>query len=166
MGGISEDDGLGPLGAGRRRPVLSPVDEEDEAAKSLIGALEASSRFRRDGRFGRIFHPGKVSYREVSPTNSLHVIVGGGRVSAHIDDVSPLRCAPDGSARYSWLPVLRHNLAGMLADVGRRVQGSHGHQRCNLTCESVWVDEEGISGLVEAAGSRPSGAAACHQDQP
>ena len=164
MDGTSEDDGLGRLGAGGRRPVLSPVDEQGEAAKSLIGALEASSRFRRDGPFGRIFHPGKVSYREVSPTNSLHVIVGGGRLSAHIDYVSPLRCAPDGSARYSWLPVLRHNLAGMLADLGRRVQGSHGHQRCNLTCEAVWVDEEGISGLVHAASSRPSEAAACHQD--
>ena len=148
-----------------RRPVLSPVDEGGEAARTLVDALESSTRFRRDGRLGRVFHPGKVSYREVSPTNSLHVIVGGGRVSAHVDDVSPLRCNPDGSAHYSWLPVIRHNVAGMVADVGRRVRGVHGQERCNLTCETVWVDDEGIAGLVAAAGSSSSEPTGCDEDR-
>jgi len=134
--------------------VLSPV--EGAAAEALVEALEASSRFRRDGRLGRIFHPGKVSYRELSAANSLHVIIiGGGRLSAHVDDVCPLRLAPDGSARYSWLPVFRHNISGFLADLGRRLHGHHGEERCNLVCEAVWVDDEGIVGLVAAAGGAP-----------
>ncbi len=94
------------------------------------------------------------------------MIVGGGRVSAHVDDISPLRCHPDGSAHYSWLPVLRHNLAGMLADAGRRAKGVHGHQRCNLTCETVWVDDEGISSLVQAAGSSGEAAPPSPRDEP
>ncbi len=156
---------VGRLLARWRQTALPPVQEDGEAAPKLIEALEASTRFRRDGRLGRIFHPGKVSYREVSPTNSLHVIVGGGRISAHVDDVSPLRCASDGSARYSWVPVVRHNIAGMAADAGRRVRGLHGQERCNLECETVWVDDEGIAGLIAAAGSPspcPTGCAADH----
>lgn len=136
------------------------------AAASLISALEASTRFRRDGRLGRIFHPGKVSYREVSPTNSLHVVVGGGRVSAHVDDVSPLRCNPDGTAGYSWVPVFRHNVAGMVADIGRRLSGVAGQERCNLTCEAVWVDDEGIADLVAAAGSTSSAPTGCAEEEP
>jgi len=131
--------------------ILSPTDQEGGAATSLIQALEASDRFRRDGRLGRIFHPGKVSYREISPSNSLHVLLSGGRISAHLDDISPLRCNPDGSAHYSWLPVIRHNAAGLVAELGRRLHGVHGQQRCNLVCETVWVDDEGISELVAAA---------------
>ena len=158
---IRPDLVLGRLASRRRREVLPPVEEGGEAAQTLVVALEASDRFRRDGRFGRIFHPGKVSYREVSPKNSLHVVIGDGRVSAHVDDISPLRCNPDGSAHYSWVPVLRHNVAGLLADLGRRLEGSHGSQRCNLECEAVWVDDEGISDLVRAAGSSPSSGTGC-----
>ena len=149
-----------------RETVLPPVEEDGEAAAKLIEALDASTRFRRDGRLGRIFHPGKVSYRELSPTNSLHVIVGGGRISAHLDDVSPLRCNPDGSAHYSWVPVVRHNIAGMLADAGRRSRGLHGQERCNLECETVWVDDQGIAGLVAAAGSPPPAQTCCDDDHP
>ena len=139
-----------------RRAVLSPIQQDGADAMSLVQALEASPRFRRDGPMGRIFHPGKISYRELSPTNSLHVLVGGGGVSAHVDDVCPLRCADDGSAHYSWTPVIRHNAAGMVADLGRRLRGLHGQERCNLVCESVWVDDDGIADLVAAAGSSPS----------
>ena len=148
-----------------RRPVLSPIPRDGLEASTLIDALESSDRFRRDGRLGRIFHPGKISYREVAPTNSLHVLVGGGRVSAHVDDVSPLRCEPDGSSRYSWVPVLRHNVAGMAADFGRRLHGVHGQQRCNLVCETVWVDGEGIAELVASAGSSPSAPKAGTEDR-
>lgn len=149
-----------PLPTGRgRRPILPPVERSEKAASSLIEALEASDRFRRDGPIGRIFHPSKTSYREIVPTNSLHVLVGGGRVSAHVDDVCPLRCDPDGSASYSWLPVIRHNVAGMVADLGRRLRGVHGQERCNLECEAVWVDDEGIADLVTAAGGSPPAAA-------
>ncbi len=166
---LSVVEGLGPVVGRSRRSVLSPVEGEGAAAEALVEALEASSRFRRDGRLGRIFHPGKVSYRELSATNSLHVIVGEGRLSAHVDDICPLRLAPDGSARYSWLPVFRHNIAGFLADLGRRLQGRGGEERCNLVCEAVWVDDEGIAGLMAAAagGGGPGPAAApCGHDHP
>lgn len=142
------------------RHVLPPVDRNEAAATSLIEALEASDRFRRDGPLGRIFHLRQTSYREIAPTNSLHVLVGAGRVSAHVDDVSPLRCGPDGSAHYSWLPVIRHKAAGMVADLGRRLRGIRGQERCNLVCETVWIDDEGISDLVAAAAgsaAAPSG---------
>ena len=152
--------GLGVLPSLHRRQVLQAVQDDGGAAKSLIKALEASDRFRRDNGLGRIFHPGKVSYREVSPTNSLHVILGRKRISAHVDDVCPLRCNPDGTASYSWAPVIRHNVAGLVADINRRVRGLHGQQRCNLVCETVWVDDEDIAGLVaEAAG--PAASASC-----
>jgi len=142
-------------------PVLAPADGTSEAAASLVAALEASSRFHRDGPLGRIFHPGKVSYRELSLTNSLHVVVGGGRLSAHVDDVCPLRCRPDGSAHYAWLPVVRHNVVGLVADLGRRLHGDHGQERCNLVCEAVWVDDEGIADLMAAAGSPTPASGGC-----
>jgi len=164
--GADPEQRLGRLSGRHRQQVLPPVEESGQAARSLIGALEASTRFRCDGRLGRIFHPGKVSYRELSPTNSLHVIIGKGQVSAHVDDISPLRGNADGSAHYSWVPVLRHNLAGMLADLGRRAQGTHGHQRCNLTCEAVWVDDEGIADLIRAAGSSSAAPTDGAADQP
>ncbi|MEO5678422.1 MAG: hypothetical protein ABIS47_02030 [Acidimicrobiales bacterium] len=140
---------------GRDCPVVTEAADHNQA-RGLRDALESSDRFHRDGRLGRIFHPGRVSYREISTTNSLHVIFDGDQVSAHVDDISPLRRRPDGSARYSWVPVLRHNVVGMLADLGRRLRGTHGQERCNLTCETVWVDHDGIAGLVEAAGSPAS----------
>lgn len=111
----------------------------------LIRELEDSGRFRRDGRWGGIFHLGKMSFRETSPTNSLHVIIDGNRVSAHIDAVSPLRCDADGSAHYSWAPVIAHNLSGVASDLRRWVRRGGGRQRCNLECEVVWVDDEAVA---------------------
>ncbi len=133
-----------------RNPTQIQVEDGDVTTADplgLIRALDASERFHRDSRLGSIFHPGKVSYRETSPTNSLHILIDGNHVSAHVDEVSPLKCNPDGSARYAWGPVVAHNLAGLLADLGRRVRGRHGEQRCGLECELVWVDDE-FAGLV------------------
>lgn len=107
----------------------------------LIGALDASDRFRRDTGLGNMFHRGKISYRELSPEDSLHIIIDGSRVSAHVDEISPLQRRPDGSVRYSALRVLAHNVSGACADVARRLRGVHGQQRCNLECEAVWVDD-------------------------
>ena len=117
----------------------------------LIRALDANDRFQRDTRLGAIFHPGKVSYRETSPTNSLHILIDGNHVSAHVDEVSPLKCTPDGAAHYAWGPVLVHNVVGMFADLGRRLRGRHGDQRCGLECEVVWVDDE-FSDLMSGGG--------------
>lgn len=97
---------------------------------------------------GRIFHPGRVSFREISPLDSLHIIFDKGQVSAHVDEVNPLRLGPNGDAGYSWGRVVAHNLSGMAADLGRRLRGRHGEQRCNLGCEMRWVDEDQISEQV------------------
>lgn len=113
-----------------------------EGRPILIESLEASDRFRRDTGFGRIFHWGKISYREMSDVDSLHILIDGDRVSAHLDEVSPLRRKPDGTIGYSLRRIMAHNRSGFVADVSRRLRGQHGQQRCNLSCEVVWVDEE------------------------
>ncbi|MDQ6728216.1 MAG: hypothetical protein M3066_18955 [Actinomycetota bacterium] len=108
----------------------------------LIRALEADRRFRRDSRLGAILHPGKISFREVSPTDSLHILIKGDRVSAHVDEVSPLIVGADGTCRYSWGRIIAHNVVLAAADVARRIRHQVGPQRCNLRCEAEWVDEE------------------------
>lgn len=117
---------------------------EIEDPLELIRTLEASPRFRRDSPLGGLFHRGKISFREVCEKESLHVLIVGNKVSAHVDTISPLRCAPDGSARYSWARVLVHNACVLADDLGRRVRGHHGRQRCNLDCEVVWVDDDEV----------------------
>ena len=94
---------------------------EDPGA--LLRELESSGRFRRDTRLGSLFHRGKVSLREVSPTHSLHITVGkGNRVSAHVDRYSPLATnQPEGGARYALHRVAAHNVAGMAADLARLI---------------------------------------------
>lgn len=109
----------------------------------LIKALDANGSFRRDSLWGGILHPGRVSYREVSATDSLHILIDGvGNVSAHVDDISPLRIGPDGSSRYAWGRVLAHNLLVVVEDAARRLRGQHGVQRCDLHCEVEWYDDE------------------------
>jgi hypothetical protein len=121
-----------------------PTPHQDPATArcDLLTALEANRRFRRDGVLGGIFHPGKISYREVSDTDSLHVLIDGNTVSAHIDDVSPLRVGADGSSRYAWGRVVAHNLLVLIGDAARRVRGVHGAQRCNLHCEVEWYEDD------------------------
>ncbi len=134
-----------PGGLGRRRQPLAPQDEADLVAAdpgTLLRALENNDRFRRDTGLGAIYHPGKLSFREVRPTDSMHIIIDGDRISAHIDDISPFKCRADGTARYSLSRIVAHNLAGMSADLLRLVRGGLGRQRCKLECERVWVDDE------------------------
>lgn len=121
----------------------------------LIRSLDASDRFRRDGPLGGIFHPGRLSYRELAPRNSLHIVIDGHRVSVHVDEVCPLRCRRGAAPGYSWMRVIAHNLSGALADIGRRVRGLHGRQRCTFGCEVEWVDDDivGFAARLEGAGS-------------
>lgn len=147
----------------------SPPPEGDGEGRpmDLLGALEASDHFRRDSPLGALFHPGKVSFREMSATDSLHVVVHGNRLSAHVDDVSPLRLVGRGSgrlrqSRYACARVMSHNLRGMLADARRRLEGRHGAQRCHLECDTVWVDDEAVApvhGPGQAAPGRAGEAA-------
>ena len=117
-------------------------DQDSVVTCDLIKALETNPRFRRDSRLGGIFHPGKICYREISPTNSVHIIIAGDRVSAHVDEISPLILGTDGSCRYSWGRVVAHNLLVMMGDLARRARGQHGLQRCNLRCQVEWVDDQ------------------------
>jgi hypothetical protein len=109
----------------------------------LLRALDANTSFRRDSFWGGILHPGRMSYREVSATDSLHILIdGAGNVSAHVDDISPLRVRTDGSSRYAWGRVLAHNVLVIVEDSARRLRGLHGVQRCDLHCEVEWFDED------------------------
>lgn len=133
------------LPAGTLDGTLQPCD--------LVKALEVNARFHRDTRFGGVFHPGRISYREITPTDSLHIVIHGDQISAHLDDISPLRPRRDGSYHYAWGPVLAHNLMVVIGDAARRVRGQHGTQRCNLRCEAEWYDDivtDGDTSLVTA----------------
>lgn len=112
-----------------------------EETCDLIQSLEANPRFHRDSLLGGIFHLGRRSYREISPVDSLHIVIRGDRVSAHVDDISPLVVRADGSCGYAWGRVLAHNVLVAAGDVGRRVRGLQGHQRCNLRCSAERVDD-------------------------
>lgn len=102
-------------------------------ASALLRDLDADGRFHRDVGIGRIFHPRKISYREAVSENSLHLIVDGTRVSAHVDRFSPLALNA-GSARYPIWRVALHNVSGMAKDVVRLLTGSSGKPSC------VWVE--------------------------
>ena len=139
--------GGGHPGPERRRitGVPDPPTPTSQDTLVLLRALENSERFRRDSVLGGIFHPGKISFREVSPTDSLHVLIDGNRVSAHVDTYSPLRIAGDGSAHYHWSRVVVHNLWAAAGDLARRLLRQSGEQRCNLTCEIEWVDDDELA---------------------
>ena len=116
------------------------VDTSLEAC-DLIKALDDNPRFHRDSLPGRLFHLGRISYREISAFESLHIVIRGDRVSAHVDDVSPLVVRQDGSCRYAWGRVVAHNLLVLIEDVARRLRGVQGHQRCNLRCHAELVED-------------------------
>lgn len=162
-----------PLHYGRRATARARLiaaetffrDRDGTVTQGLIRALEANDRFRRDGRLGGIFHPGRISFRELTPRDSLHIIIDGESVSAHVDDVCPVRCGTGGVPGYSWVLVLAHNLSGFAADLGRRLRGRHGEQRCNLGCEMVWVDEQ-IAGLATEVKAGTSSGDLLRTEQP
>ncbi len=119
--------------------------------RALLRALEGSDRFHRDTPLGGIFHRGKISFREKTPTDSLHIVIHGDRISAHVDHVSPLRFRDDGTSCYSLARVLAHNLSGARADLRRFLGGVRGRQRCRMVCDVVWMDDD--EALVETEGS-------------
>lgn len=120
---------------------------------ALVEALENSGRFRRDTNLGSIFHRRKVSFREVCPRHSLHIVVDGHSVSAHVDEVSPLNCDEESPAHYSITRVVAHNLSGIRSDVARRVSGRHGQHHCTLQNLAVHLNDDAISDLLSEPGS-------------
>ena len=130
--------------------LVSPVESDGEPVRrgathhfttadptSLLRELEESGRFRRDTRLGAIFHRGKVSLREVSPTHSLHITVGkGNQVSAHVDRYSPLATSqPEELARYALHRVAAHNVAGIAGELARLIPG---RRRPRPACRGQW----------------------------
>ncbi|MCA1691504.1 MAG: hypothetical protein LC733_04610 [Actinobacteria bacterium] len=80
----------------------------------IFNDLDAGGRFHRDSALGRIFHPGSVSFREISPKDSLHIsVLPGNRLSVHVDRLSPLVVRAD-RCRYS---------AARVVGGGRRSRG-------------------------------------------
>lgn len=116
-------------------PRDGPARVSTDDPVGLFRAFEASGRFRRDTGLGRVYHPGKISLRENRPSNSLHISIEGNRVSAHVDQVSPLNLSStEPEARYSLLRIGAHNLSGMAADLVRLLRGRQGDHRCELSC--------------------------------
>ncbi len=109
---------------------------------ALLAHLDHSGHFHRDGRMGRLFHRGMVSLRENVESSSLHVSIDGNRVSAHVDEASPLDLRSDGSSGYSVRRALVHNLAGMAQDAISLMRGRQGDHRCVLNCE--WAAREAL----------------------
>ncbi|HEV3400337.1 MAG TPA: hypothetical protein VG078_00820 [Acidimicrobiales bacterium] len=103
-------------------------------------------RFLRDSRLGRVLHRGTVSYREARATDSLHLVVKGDQVLAHLDRIAPLALDHRGRRwRYAPVRVLAHNLAALAGEVGELLTGRP-HARHQLTCERVWVDGDDLQG--------------------
>jgi len=122
---------------------LAEDDSSPDAAPALrdpvafLRRLVASGRFHRDSGFGRIYHPGSISLRENSPTDSLHIVLHGDHISAHVDRVSPLDGRPDEPTRYNVRRAAVHNVVGAAQDLVRLLRGRMGDHRSHLDCE--WV---------------------------
>lgn len=110
---------------------------------ALVAHLDGNGRFFRDRAIGRLFHPNTRSYREVSETDSVHLVVEADhRVSVHVDRVSPLRVRNGSHCRYSVLRAIAHNVYVAGEALMRVVRREHGHQTCHLDCEIVWVPDD------------------------
>lgn len=105
---------------------------------TFLRSLELRGRFHRDTGFGRVYHPGGLSLRENRRTDSLHVVVTGDHVAAHVDRVSPLEAHPEHPSRYSFTRAAAHNVVGAAHDFVRLLRGRQGDNRSHLDCKWVW----------------------------
>lgn len=104
----------------------------------LLRHLEATRRFHRDSGFGRVYHPSSASFRENLPTDSLHIVVTGNHIAAHVDRVSPLGIRPTRASRYSVKQAAVHNASGAAHGLVLLLRGRKGDHRSELDCEWVW----------------------------
>ena len=117
----------------------------------LVTHLDGNRRFFRDRAIGRLFHPNTRSYREVSSTDSVHLVVEADhRVSVHVDRVSPLLVRRGRECRYSLVRAVAHNVCVGGEAIARLVRRQHGHQTCHLDCEIVWVPDDEPAGTTAA----------------
>lgn len=96
--------------------------------------LVSSGRFHKDSGLGRIYHPGSISLRENTKSDSLHVVIHDDHVSAHVDKVSPL----SSGTRYSIQQAALHNVVGAAQDAIRLLRGRKGDHRSHLDCAWFW----------------------------
>ncbi len=118
--------------------------------------LEASGRFHRDTGFGRIFHRGRLSFRENVRTDSLHIVIHHNHVSAHVDRVSPLALRTEGTSGYSVRRATAHNVSGMAQDLLRLLRGRQGDHRSHLDCEWMWNSFDGAPEAPDLLGPETS----------
>jgi NRPS condensation-like uncharacterized protein len=120
-------------------PAAAPPAGSDLADPvAFFRRLATSGRFHRDSGFGRVYHPGSISLRETSPTDSLHIVLHGDHISAHVDRVSPLGGGSDEPTRYDVRRAALHNVVGAAQDLVRLLRGRMGDHRSHLDCEWVW----------------------------
>jgi hypothetical protein len=124
------DDGDHPTGRPDRAHAAADISDP----VALFHHLDASGRFHRDSRLGRMYHRGMISLRENVTADSLHIAVHGNRVKAHVDGISPLTTRSDGRSRYSARQALAHNAAGIAQDLVALLRGRQGDHRCELDC--------------------------------
>ena len=105
---------------------------------ALIEALMATRRFCRAHGLGASQHPGQITLREISGSDSLHISIGpGDKFDAHIDKYSPDR-APGRRAL-------------LQPSVGRRP-----HPHLPRTCPRGGSQSNGYPGLSGAPGTASS----------
>lgn len=122
----------------------------------LIEFLETSERFHKDTGIGGIVHPGTISYRESVTHDSVHILISGNRVSAHVDRYSPLTITRTGTTRYSVTRALAHNLAHLGEELIRVVRRRRGEHRCVMDCQRIEVNAETVDAVLLGSGDRDS----------
>ncbi len=109
----------------------------------LFSQLDATGLFHRDTPVGRIFHPGTISYREISAGDSVHITVSSGnRVAVHVDSLSPL-VLRERACRYSIVRAVGHNVVHAVEAVVRLCRRRRGEHRCQLDCEVAVAEDVG-----------------------
>ncbi len=141
--GPQQDSPAQPVTGNSDSPSLEAVARREHRHAMDFAHLESTGRFVRDSRLGGMFHAGKVSLREDSSKESLHVSLGqDNRVSIHIDRFSPLSERRAGGKRgYSARRVILHNVGIVIDYVILFFHRRFGEQRCELECEQVCADE-------------------------
>lgn len=138
------------LRGGRKNPHRQGTRFSSADPAGLERRLADSDCFCRDTAVGKLYHRKQTSFREISPTDSLHVTVGeDGLVTSHVDRHSPLaRRQPGGACRYSPLRIAAHNISGMAADLVRLALGPRPSRRHEHGAGAGLNDDEAVAHTV------------------
>lgn len=132
-----------------------------DGRRLVFTELDGSGPFHRDTALGRIFHPGTVSFREITTDHSLHITVSpDNRVSVHVDRLSPLAVRSGRPCRYSLLRAVVHNVVHIAQTAVLVCRGRPAQHRCELDCAVVDLQappERVYEFSCKAAGARGCG---------